>query len=348
MVVNIPVANVRLEPEHIKEGITVPALSQDIGPQGTQGLFLESILGEKLENSDWIAVMVPGQKIFTKEKEWANHPGFVKKTDLIDVENFPNYTIVLQDLWTSLYSVENKKSDVIMSLSIGTVLPAKKIDDNWFEIICEGKKYYIEACAHVYDLSREVREDTVKMRENIVKVARALVGIPYVWGGRSAYNPDLKNQITGLDCSKLTSIAYLAGAELAIPCGSRSQKCACDIIDQGTDLKPADLIFFYNRETGVVSHVALYLGDGLLIESTVPTIKNVNSLQEVIEIGVAPEKCCVRIISVKERIGVDVAQLESGKTVGPNNKIIILGSLLNSEEKIKKMRVLACGRDVSW
>ncbi|MFH0898855.1 MAG: NlpC/P60 family protein, partial [bacterium] len=135
---------------------------------------------------------------------------------------------------------------------------------------------------------------------------------------------------------------------LTIPCNSTSQKCACTQLLTGADLKPADLIFFHDDTCKSINHVALYLGDGMMLESAIPTKEVIYFAQDAKKYGVDLKDCCVKKISVKERIGVDVKKIKNGKTRALDGRRIMLGSLLNSEEKIKKMRLLACGRDVSW
>ena len=125
----------------------------------------------------------------------------------------------------------------------------------------------------------------------ILAVARGLMGVPYLWGGVTA---------KGMDCSGLTRMAYLsegimlprdasqqalAGRSiplLAIPDSTVSANCTV----AGTDLTgeklrdtdssfskakeniaPADLLFFASATTGRINHVALYAGDGMMLES---------------------------------------------------------------------------------
>lgn len=81
------------------------------------------------------------------------------------------------------------------------------------------------------------------------------VGDPYVWG---ATGPD------SFDCSGLTSWSY-AQAGVALPRVSRDQYAAGgNPVDVG-DLLPGDLVFFATWDPGVVHHVGLYVGRGLMV-----------------------------------------------------------------------------------
>ncbi len=88
-----------------------------------------------------------------------------------------------------------------------------------------------------------------------VAFAYAQLGKPYVWG---ATGP------AGYDCSGLTQAAW-AAAGVALPRTTYTQ------IDAGTRvprdrLAPGDLVFYYAG----LSHVALYVGDGLVIHAPRP------------------------------------------------------------------------------
>jgi cell wall-associated NlpC family hydrolase len=90
----------------------------------------------------------------------------------------------------------------------------------------------------------------------VVADAKKYLGIPYVWGGEST---------SGMDCSGLVQKTF---ADL----GVQLPRVAADQAQEGTpvaslqDAQPGDLLFFGNP----AYHVAIYAGDGKLIESPEP------------------------------------------------------------------------------
>lgn len=97
-----------------------------------------------------------------------------------------------------------------------------------------------------------------------VAAARQQIGQPYVTGGESRAEG-------GFDCSGLTYYAWKqAGA--ALPRSSSAQYTWATKISK-SQLKPGDLVFYSSSgSTGSVSHVALYSGNGKIIQAHKPGV----------------------------------------------------------------------------
>ena len=98
-----------------------------------------------------------------------------------------------------------------------------------------------------------------------IAVAYALgqVGAPYVLtppGARPPYS---------WDCSKLTTWAW-AQAGVSLTPYSAAQINQVRTIPQ-SDLRPGDLLFYYNPSWGRVGHVSMYIGNGMVVEASSPS-----------------------------------------------------------------------------
>jgi cell wall-associated NlpC family hydrolase len=85
----------------------------------------------------------------------------------------------------------------------------------------------------------------------IAREARALMGVPYRWGGAEP--------VRGFDCSGLVSYVH-AREGIAVPRTAAAQFAAADRVDE-RELRAGDLVFFRlqtNRRE--VSHVGIYTG----------------------------------------------------------------------------------------
>ena len=127
--------------------------------------------------------------------------------------------------------------------------------------------------------------------EGAIEEAMSLRGVPYLWGGMSS---------KGVDCSGLVRISFLMNdillprnASQQVFCGKGIEVSRPDIKDRTEaqvkenynsktaleaigQLKRGDLVFFGNTETGRITHVGIYLGDGEIIHAS--HMVRVNSL----------------------------------------------------------------------
>jgi hypothetical protein len=94
-------------------------------------------------------------------------------------------------------------------------------------------------------------------RARVIRAGLEQVGWPYIWGGDS-------HSEGGFDCSGLVDYAY-ARAGMALP-GRPTAAVLWRMSAAVTraHLKPGDLAFLYTR-TRAPYHVALYVGDGLVV-----------------------------------------------------------------------------------
>lgn len=97
----------------------------------------------------------------------------------------------------------------------------------------------------------------------VIAAARSVIGVPYVFG---AADPAV-----GFDCSGLTMWAW-AHAGVVLPHSSTLQYSSLPQVDRSS-LQPGDLIFSsYGRlGSGIIDHVALYIGGGQTIAATSPS-----------------------------------------------------------------------------
>lgn len=95
------------------------------------------------------------------------------------------------------------------------------------------------------------------VRDEVVRTARSFIGVPYLWGGDSADE--------GFDCSGFTMAVYQYNG-LMLPHSSRDQSEMGLHVSKG-NLEKGDLVFFNTNNSGKVSHVGVYIGNGRFIHA---------------------------------------------------------------------------------
>ena len=122
------------------------------------------------------------------------------------------------------------------------------------------KKAEAEAAKKLLEEQAALATDAAKLRNEIAAYAVQFVGNPYVWGGTSLTN--------GADCSGFVQSIYKHFG-YKLPRVSKDQAVGAGYMSVTPDeehLLPGDLIF-YTDEKGVVNHVALYIGDGMIVHA---------------------------------------------------------------------------------
>jgi cell wall-associated NlpC family hydrolase len=94
------------------------------------------------------------------------------------------------------------------------------------------------------------------LRASLVESARGYLGVPYLFGGTTE---------RGFDCSGLTGAVYRLNG-LRLPRSSQAQFDAGSPVDLD-GARPGDLVFFATAGGGQVSHVGVYVGQGVFIHA---------------------------------------------------------------------------------
>ena len=110
-------------------------------------------------------------------------------------------------------------------------------------------------------------------RDAIVSFAKRFLGVPYVWGGISLTQ--------GVDCSGFVQQIYRRFG-IYLPRTAQEQYYSpIGASVKLSQLQPGDILFFHTMSYTYVTHVAMYIGHGKIIEALNPrtgvTIANLNN-----------------------------------------------------------------------
>lgn len=97
-------------------------------------------------------------------------------------------------------------------------------------------------------------------RDSIVENVRSMLGVRYKWAGEKPER--------GLDCSGL--VRYVFG-KLGIDLPHSSQQLArlgAPIERDTAEMLPGDLLVFSKKQSKRISHVGIYVGDGMMIHAS--------------------------------------------------------------------------------
>lgn len=135
-------------------------------------------------------------------------------------------------------------------------------DTSYVARVLELADVYAAAAPADSFLAEAARRAPSRAARIAIDYAAAQVGLPYVWGGDG---PDRGG--VGFDCSGLTQSAYQA-AGVAIPRTATAQFFTGHKVDR-ISLLPGDLVF-YGKAGVFLHHVAIYVGDGYVLDAPRP------------------------------------------------------------------------------
>ena len=241
--VTLSVINLRKDPDHASEMVSQARL-------GTPVIILK-------EYNSWLLIQTPDNYISWTEKssivsEDSHQMAIWKNAD----------RVIYLDNTGWLYDTTTVNSGVTGDLVAGCVMEKTRESNGYVNVkLPDGRKGFILK-QKVLDFN--VWKSTIKCtEENVSRIARTFLGLPYLWGGSST---------KGVDCSGFVqSVYFLNGLILQRDASLQALHGSVVDISAGySNLKSGDLLFFGSKEKGKshVTHVAIYLGNSDYINSS--------------------------------------------------------------------------------
>lgn len=175
--------------------------------------------------------------------------------------------------YSHIFSAPDAGADRLGDFTMGNLVRQTGVSEgSWVKVLLpSGREGWVPA-ADVADF-REWIDSRTLTQESLVAFAKKFVGVPYMWGGIS---------VKHFDCSGLCKFTYMMHGVLLMRDSSQQIKTGVEVPFDFSLMQPGDLVFFGRKASGdrprKPSHVALYIGDGRIIHSSM-TVR-INSLRK--------------------------------------------------------------------
>ena len=242
-ILNLSVANLRVSPD----------FSSEMTTQGLLGMPVRV-----LQCNGWYRIQTPDRYI-----AWV-HPVAVHRVTRAELKAWNRAPkIVVTSHYGFVYSEPDEQSQPVSDIVAGNRLKWEGSKGSFYQVSYpDGRKGYIHQSLSMPE--DKWRSSLKTGADDIIRTARTLMGVPYLWAGTSS---------KGVDCSGFVR-TVLFMHDIIIPRDASQQAYVGEHIDIAPDfsnLQPGDLIFFGRRATSTkkerVVHVAIYIGNKRFIHS---------------------------------------------------------------------------------
>ncbi|KAA6329244.1 Gamma-D-glutamyl-L-lysine endopeptidase [termite gut metagenome] len=242
-IVNLSVCNIRIESDFSSEMVTQALLGMPV---------------KVLQHNEWYRIQTPDNYI-----GWVHRTGIVPMTKQEYNEWNTSEKLIVTSHYGFAYESPDATSQPVSDVVAGDRLRWEGLESNFYKVSYpDGRKAYI--AKSIAKPEKEWRISLTQDAESIIRTARSLMGIPYLWAGTSS---------KGVDCSGFVrTVLYLH--DIIIPRDASQQAYVGEHIDIAPDfsnLQPGDLLFFgrpaADGKKERIIHVAIYTGNKRFIHS---------------------------------------------------------------------------------
>ncbi|MCF0057194.1 C40 family peptidase [Dyadobacter sp. CY356] len=271
--INIPVHTLPAKKlgEKIYALVNLSVVNIRSNPKNAAELATQSLLGTPLDilkkDGYYYLVRTPDRYI-----SWLDAGAISLKTSA-EMDSWKQKDkLVFVDDYGHAFVNPDRKSQRVSDLVMGDILVNEGRQKGFYKVVYpDGRTGFIPQ-EQMTDYKKWIKKPSPNP-EQIIDIAKTMIGVPYLWGGTS---------VKGVDCSGFTKTAFFMNG-IIIPRDASQQVMAGEQVsvlksdkfnlDEALkNLKSGDLIFFASGKNKLpdarVTHVALYLGNGEFIHAS--------------------------------------------------------------------------------
>ena len=211
-------------------------------------------------SGDWYAVNYNGTKGYVYKQyltvgSSSSSSGSEPKVDSVSEDSG-----TIRGNYVRVRTGPSTSSSIITSLNTGAKLEVTGITGEWYQVKYNGQTGYVYKSylrLGEEESSSSTSTGSGSMGEKIVAKAKEYLGVPYVYGGTSP---------SGFDCSGLVYYVYKQLGYSIYRTASAQYRNGVYV--ERSQLRPGDLVIFYNSAMSAIGHIGIYVGDNQFIHAS--------------------------------------------------------------------------------
>ena len=189
---------------------------------------------------------------------WMRRESF-DRTNMAGINNWnKSKKVRIIKLFPMIYSQPDEDSEPVIDAVLNALLRLEGKSGKWLKVSTpDGRVGFIKEQFVTTDIKPDIAEE--KLAFSILKTAKSMMGIPYLWGGNSS---------KGNDCSGFTQTVFKANG-LQLQRDARQQALEGEEIipdENFSNVKAGDLLFFGPNER--ITHVGISIGEAEFIHQS--------------------------------------------------------------------------------
>lgn len=230
-----------------------PNASTELVSQATLGMNVRIVAWEKNGGEDWYRIETPDTY-----QGWARASSLRVLSAGAKPYAAEGRVFEATSLFASIYAVEDVSERVPVILApFGARLEAGECGERWCPVTlpCGAKGFVQKGDGDILDAAAPRRTLTP---DETVALAKRFLGVPYLWGGKTA---------RGIDCSGFAQLLYhRSGFDILRDARIQMSKSGLAEVAKGQE-RTRDLVFFGGRPDRI-THVGMMINDHEFIHST--------------------------------------------------------------------------------
>ena len=235
--------------------VVIPVANMYSGATQDTDVVSQALYGTNLfvveQQENWVKLRTPGD----------DYLGWVPRSALLSLGSNPPYAsagkvVEVSSLMAHLYREPDVTEHApLLTVSFETRLEvASTRGERWLQVrLPDGRLAWVQAG----DVVSRDKPGTPLTIEQMVALAKRFMGLPYTWGGRSAF---------GYDCSGFTQM-LMRQRGYYMPRDADIQAAWTGFVGvERAQLRAGDLLYFGSQ--GKITHTAMYIGNDEIIHAT--------------------------------------------------------------------------------